>query len=45
MRRFSCCAPTARRFPAGASEPVDTARMVLERRVSATFKDLPGGKI
>ena len=29
----------------GASDPVDTARMALERRVSATFKDLPGGQI
>lgn len=29
----------------GASEPVDTAAMTLERRVSATFKDLPGGQI
>lgn len=25
--------------------PVDTARMVLERRISATFKDVPGGQI
>lgn len=25
--------------------PVDTARMVIERRISATFKDLPGGQI
>lgn len=29
----------------GASKPVDTARMALERRVSATFKDVPGGQI
>jgi len=29
----------------GASSPVDTARMQLERRISATFKDLPGGQI
>lgn len=29
----------------GASEPVDTGRMRLERRVSATFKDLPGGQV
>jgi alpha-D-ribose 1-methylphosphonate 5-triphosphate synthase subunit PhnI len=28
-----------------ASLPVDTARMHLERRISATFKDLPGGQI
>src|SRR4051794_16313869 len=25
----------------GASQPVDTARMTVERRVSATYKDLP----
>jgi alpha-D-ribose 1-methylphosphonate 5-triphosphate synthase subunit PhnI len=25
--------------------PVDTARMVIERRISATFKDVPGGQI
>src|SRR6201984_1120846 len=25
----------------GASEPVDTARMAIRRRISATFKDLP----
>jgi alpha-D-ribose 1-methylphosphonate 5-triphosphate synthase subunit PhnI len=29
----------------GASEPVDTAVMAIRRRVSATFKDLPGGQI
>lgn len=29
----------------GYSQPVDTARMQLTRRVSATFKDLPGGQI
>ena len=29
----------------GASRPVDTARMRVERRVSATFKDLPGGQL
>jgi alpha-D-ribose 1-methylphosphonate 5-triphosphate synthase subunit PhnI len=28
-----------------ASEPIDTARMQVERRISATFKDLPGGQI
>ncbi len=27
------------------SEPVDTARMLVRRRVSATFKDLPGGQV
>ena len=25
--------------------PVDTSRMDLQRRISATFKDLPGGQI
>lgn len=29
----------------GYSEPVDTARMKVERRVSATYKDLPGGQL
>lgn len=29
----------------GASAPVDTARMAIDRRVSATFKDAPGGQI
>ncbi len=29
----------------GASEPVDTGAMACERRISATFKDLPGGQI
>jgi alpha-D-ribose 1-methylphosphonate 5-triphosphate synthase subunit PhnI len=29
----------------GASEPLDTARMEIRRRISATFKDLPGGQI
>ena len=29
----------------GASEPVDTARMAIRRRVSATYKDLPGGQV
>ena len=28
-----------------ATLPIDTARMVLERRISATFKDVPGGQI
>jgi alpha-D-ribose 1-methylphosphonate 5-triphosphate synthase subunit PhnI len=27
------------------SEPVDTARMTIRRRISATFKDLPGGQV
>ena len=29
----------------GASCPVDTARMAVVRRISATFKDLPGGQV
>lgn len=28
-----------------ASSPVETAEMAIERRVSATFKDLPGGQV
>jgi alpha-D-ribose 1-methylphosphonate 5-triphosphate synthase subunit PhnI len=28
-----------------ASAPVDTARMAVDRRISATFKDLPGGQV
>ena len=29
----------------GTSLPIDTDRMVVERRISAIFKDLPGGQI
>ena len=29
----------------GYSEPVDTGTMLVERRISATFKDLPGGQL
>ncbi|MFN3955075.1 MAG: carbon-phosphorus lyase complex subunit PhnI [Pararhodobacter sp.] len=29
----------------GASRPVDTAAMMIMRRVSATYKDLPGGQV
>jgi len=29
----------------GVSVPIDTGRMLLHRRVSATFKDVPGGQI
>jgi alpha-D-ribose 1-methylphosphonate 5-triphosphate synthase subunit PhnI len=29
----------------GACEPVDTAAMEIGRRISATFKDLPGGQV
>ncbi|MCO5733208.1 carbon-phosphorus lyase complex subunit PhnI [Rhizobium sp. SSA_523] len=29
----------------GASVPIDTAQMQVERRVSATYKDLPGGQL
>ena len=29
----------------GTSEPIDTADMTIRRRISAAFKDLPGGQI
>lgn len=29
----------------GYSQPVDTAKMRVERRISATYKDLPGGQL
>ncbi|MBO6782117.1 MAG: carbon-phosphorus lyase complex subunit PhnI [Alphaproteobacteria bacterium] len=29
----------------GASEPIDTAQMTIRRRISATYKDLPGGQV
>jgi len=29
----------------GSTQPVDTSKMVLDRRISATFKDLPGGQV
>ncbi|MDP3263952.1 MAG: carbon-phosphorus lyase complex subunit PhnI [Tabrizicola sp.] len=29
----------------GTSNPIDTAKMTLDRRISATFKDLPGGQV
>ncbi|RDJ20764.1 carbon-phosphorus lyase complex subunit PhnI [Bosea caraganae] len=29
----------------GSTEPVDTAKMAIRRRVSATYKDLPGGQV
>jgi alpha-D-ribose 1-methylphosphonate 5-triphosphate synthase subunit PhnI len=29
----------------GFAEPIDTATMTLSRRVSATYKDLPGGQV
>ena len=29
----------------GVSEPVDTGAMACDRRISATFKDLPGGQV
>ena len=29
----------------GASQPVDTGAMACDRRISATFKDLPGGQV
>jgi alpha-D-ribose 1-methylphosphonate 5-triphosphate synthase subunit PhnI len=40
LRAFRATLP---RF--GASEPIDTGMMTMRRRVSATFKDLPGGQI
>jgi len=29
----------------GYSTPIDTGKMLIERRISATFKDLPGGQL
>ena len=29
----------------GDSEPLDTTRMIAERRISSTFKDVPGGQV
>jgi alpha-D-ribose 1-methylphosphonate 5-triphosphate synthase subunit PhnI len=29
----------------GVSEPIDTAKMTIRRRISATYKDLPGGQV
>src|SRR6516165_685853 len=29
----------------GASEPIDTGAMEIRRRISAAFKDLPGGQV
>ena len=29
----------------GYSQPIDTGQMLIERRISATFKDLPGGQM
>lgn len=29
----------------GYSEPIDTSKMQIERRISATYKDLPGGQL
>ena len=29
----------------GSTEPVDTGRMAIRRRISATYKDLPGGQV
>jgi alpha-D-ribose 1-methylphosphonate 5-triphosphate synthase subunit PhnI len=40
LRAFRATLP---RF--GASEPVDTSRMQVRRRISSTFKDMPGGQI
>src|SRR5438045_6054701 len=40
LRAFRATLP---RF--GATEPVDTAAMQVKRRISSTFKDIPGGQI
>lgn len=40
LRAFRATLP---RF--GATEPVDTADMQVRRRISSTFKDIPGGQI
>ena len=40
LRAFRATLP---RF--GASEPLDTSAMMVRRRISAAFKDLPGGQI
>lgn len=40
LRAFRATLP---RF--GSSEPVDTAKMQVRRRVSSTFKDMPGGQV
>src|SRR5665647_2005402 len=40
LRAFRATLP---RF--GASEPADTAQMQVRRRISSTFKDIPGGQI
>ena len=40
LRAFRATLP---RF--GATEPVDTAAMTIRRRISAAFKDLPGGQV
>jgi alpha-D-ribose 1-methylphosphonate 5-triphosphate synthase subunit PhnI len=29
----------------GSTEPIDTAAMAIRRRISATYKDLPGGQV
>src|SRR6202043_4175932 len=40
LRAFRATLP---RF--GASEPLDTGEMAVRRRISAAFKDLPGGQV
>src|SRR6476646_4357612 len=40
LRAFRATLP---RF--GSSEPLDTSAMTVRRRISAAFKDLPGGQI
>ena len=29
----------------GATEPIDTGKMTIRRRISATYKDIPGGQV
>ena len=46
LKRFSCCAPTAPRWRSWRKqEPLDTTGMRLERRISAVYKDIPGGQL
>lgn len=40
LRAFRATLP---RF--GSTEPVDTSRMEVRRRISSTFKDMPGGQV
>jgi alpha-D-ribose 1-methylphosphonate 5-triphosphate synthase subunit PhnI len=45
-RRSFCCAPTVPRYRVWRSaNALDTEKMRLERRISAVYKDLPGGQV